>query len=86
MPKLTIRQKALKAIDEHRVRVESYTTYQSKIALTGEVRGNGGDYKVTLKDGMWHCECICPKSNCYHIEAEKIMLRGWLPALMRSGK
>jgi hypothetical protein len=79
MARETREQKAIRLIAEQRVRV---TTLASDRAVA-EVRGESGDYRVTL-DGRWRCTCAhgeLSRGLCSHALAVQTIYRAVAAAL-----
>ena len=81
MARETKEQKAMRLIQQHRVKLTNMTL----LGCEAEVAGEGGDYIVKL-DGRWGCTCEngCGyKALCSHALAVQTIYRAVIPALHR---
>ena len=73
MATAAVTQKALKLLEQSRVRIDL-----TGEGCTAQVRGDTGDREVLWDGGKsWRCSCDCTHSRCSHTEAVKIALRAF---------
>ena len=77
MPRETAEDKAIRLLAGQRIRFSAV----SPVSAAAEVRGETGDYMVTMAHGRWECDCPATGHQCSHIRAARHVYRAVAPAL-----